>query len=245
MLENIKKLFTPIGKRLKNKKSFDRVWPFLLCILLSFVVWFYVMYIQAPEYEYTYEDVPVTVKNIPPIFADYKVQIYETEITATLRGTNMNIAKCSSEGIKAVLDLSSVSAAGLTNVPVTFEFPSGVTLTPVESISVWVNISAPQSRYFKGIPVVVEKDGRRGITEIGDYVLSAVPETVEAYLTSSDDRFASLDSGSVIAVADISDIIISAPGTYSSIRLKFISDTGVLLNDPNIYIEIIAEKKDN
>ncbi len=245
MLENIKKLFLSVGKGLKNKKSFERVWPFLLCLLLSLVVWFYVMYIQAPEYEYTYESVPVTVKNIPPIFSDYKVQAYETEITVNLRGTNMNIAKCSEGDIRAVLDLSSIATAGLTNVPVTYEFPSGVTLTPVDNISVWVNISAPQSRYFKGIPVVVEKDGQRGITELGDYVLSAVPETVEAYITSSDDRFASLDSGSIIAVADISDIVISAPGTYSSIRLEFISDTGVVLNDPNIYIEIIAEKKDN
>lgn len=244
-MNNIKDFFGEMAGKMKDKKSFDRVWPFLLCILLSFVVWFYVMYVQAPEYEYTYENIPLSVKNIPPMFSDYKVQVYETEITAEFRGTNMDLAKCGSGDIKATLDLSSIVSPGLANVPVTYEYPSGISLTCVENISVWVNITAPQSRYFKGIPVVIENNGERGISELNGYLLTAVPETVEAYITSTDDKFQLLDSDSIIAIADVSEIDFSAPGTYSSIQLDFVSDTGVELNGPNIFIEVIAEKKDN
>ena len=224
------------------KKNFDRFLPFLLCILLAFVIWLYVMYVHAPEYEHEYEDIQVTIKNLPAKFNDYKIQVYETTVTANFKGTNKSLSKCHSSDIKAVLDLSNVSVSGLNNVPVTYEYPSGVSLTCIDNISIWVNLTAPQSRYFTGIPVVVEKDGVRGVDTVGKFRISPFPETVEAYITSTDDNFRLIDSTKIIAVADVSSIDFSAPGTYSSIKLTFVSESGVELNDPNIYIEIIAEE---
>ena len=224
------------------KKNFDRFLPFLLCIILAFVIWLYVMYVRAPEYVHEYEDIQVTVKNLPAKFTDYKIQVYETTVTANFKGTNNSLSKCRSSDIKAVLDLSGVSTAGLTSVPVTYEYPNGVALVCVDSISVWVNLTAPQSRYFTGIPVVVEKNGELGIQAVGNFKISPIPETVEAYITSTDENFKLIDSSGIIAVADVSNVDFSAPGTYSSIKLNFISNTGVELNDPNIYIEILAEE---
>ncbi len=231
------------NNNVKNKKAFDRAWPFLLCIVLAFLVWLFVMYVRAPEYEREYEDIKITTVNLPAKFSDYKIEVYEDEISATFRGTNMNLAKCDMGDIVAMLDLSSVAGVGLVSIPVTYVYPDGVALTCKDSISVLVNVTAPQSRYFTEIPVIIEYNGKRGADVLEGYILSAHPKTVEAYITSVDSAFKNMDSSDVVAIADISSLNITAPGTYSSVKLDFISERGVELNDPNIYIEVVAELK--
>ncbi len=226
-----------------NRITFDRVWPFLLCVLLAFLMWLYVMYVRAPEYDRVYEDVEIKAVNLPARFSDYKVEIYDDELTATFRGTNMNLAKCGADDIVAILDLSSITEVGLVSIPVRYSYPDGVTLTCKDEISVMVNVTAPQSRYFTEIPVIIRNNGREGEDALDGYVLYAQPKKVEAYITSVDSAFKNMDSSDVVAYADVSDLKITAPGTYSSVKLVFVSKRGVELNDPNIYIEIVAELK--
>jgi hypothetical protein len=230
---------------IKNKLkqiSFDRVWPFLLCIVLAFLAWLYVMYIQPTKYDHEFENVSVSVKNVPSKFADCKIELEATELNAIFRGTGMDLAKCDSGNIRAHVDLSSVSKVGLVDLPVIFEYPSGVSLECVTPVEIKVNVIAPMSDFFTDIPVVVERNGKRGDDVIEGFVVKAKPETVAAYLTSTDDGFKTIDREKIYAVADISNVDITVSGIYSPVKLHFVSEEGISLNDPNMYIEILVEK---
>ena len=99
----------------------------LVCVVASFLIWCYVMSVDSPMYEETFNSVPIQVsqnaEGMTAITGD------GTIVEVTLRGRKTAFADLSDEKIEAYLDLSDITAAGKQSVPVVIEAPSGTAVT--------------------------------------------------------------------------------------------------------------------
>ncbi len=88
----------------QKRLSKESVARFIGCLFVAVLLWLYVMYTEAPEYNQVYRDIPVEVRGYTPSYR-YDLE-YDKEISATFRGTNVELAQCGSDHIKAIVYLT-------------------------------------------------------------------------------------------------------------------------------------------
>ena len=121
-------------------RSFNLI-PKLVCFLLAFVFWIYVMQVDSPDNEEVFEDIPVTVSGITALENERNLSIfsgYDTLIDITVKGKKSDISKYSSEDIVATVDVSKIEQSGMYNLELYFDLPSDLTF--VKSSSSELNI---------------------------------------------------------------------------------------------------------
>ena len=116
----------------KTKVTRENVTRFIICLLIAFLLWFYVMYTENPEYDQKYTDIRVELRGYTPSY-EFDIEYPET-IDVTFRGTNIDLAQCKSEDIVAVINFPNEFTSGDRSVSVSFEFLNDVTLTPLKEV---------------------------------------------------------------------------------------------------------------
>lgn len=110
-------------------KSFHII-PKLVCILIAFVFWIYVMEVDSPDYEYTFEDVPITIIGTNQLENEMSLSVfsgYDTLIDVTVKGQKTVISKYSSEDIEITVDVSEIQKSGMYSLDLFYDLPSGLT----------------------------------------------------------------------------------------------------------------------
>lgn len=118
------------NKFLRALKRFHLI-PKIVCLLFAFIFWIYVMEVDSPDYEDTFEDVPVTVVGTTVLENDKNLAVfsgYDTYVDITVRGQKSVIAKYSVEDIEVRVDVSEVEKSGMYSFELFYDLPSGITL---------------------------------------------------------------------------------------------------------------------
>lgn len=227
-----------------DRKKINKVLPFVLCILIAFLVWIYVMYVNEPEYVHEFDEIPVYTRDVPARFRDCEIIVDET-VAASFRGTNVDLAKCENSGITGYVSVTRFSEPGSYDVDVTFEYPVGIELTPLESVRVRVEIKEPKmfTRYFSQIPIELT-DSVNGSKLFLEYNITAQTDVIDAAITSQYESLLTCPQDSVKAVADIGSLAISGTGEYP-VKLKFVGKGVEVFDDAGIYISILVSAKDS
>jgi hypothetical protein len=228
-----------------DRSKINKILPFLLCILIAFLVWIYVMYVNEPEYVHEYDGISVSTRDVPTRFRDCEIIIDDT-VSASFRGTNVDLAKCENGGINGYVSLTRFSEPGIYETEVAFEYPVGVALTPIEAVKVRIEIIEPKNytKYFNHIPVEVV-DTENGSRFFNEYNITVRDSVVSAAITTKDEAiFNWLQDNGVKAIADISSIEISGVGEYL-IALKFVGDNGEVFDDVVSYTYVLVSAKDS
>lgn len=149
---------------------------FFICLLIAFLLWFYVMYTENPEYDQRYTDIRVELRGYTPSY-EFDIEFPET-IDAVFRGTNVDLAECKSDDIVAVINFpSELTSSGARSVTVSFEFLNDVTLTPLKEVRTTLSMQEADIReeVFTNIPVTVT--GQEGsLIEGYDIKALSIPE---------------------------------------------------------------------
>ncbi len=179
---------------MKSKKvTRGGVLRFLVCLLVAFVMWLFVMYTESPEYDREYHDIKVELRNYT---ADYAYDIdFLPVVNMTFRGTNLALAACDSEDIVAVVDMGGLimNAPNTHTLPVTFEFKGETKLRELSPLYLDVTCSLANMRvaYFEDLTVNVHTAG----TELAGYTATANRITAVKVTGRAEDIAALKDDG--------------------------------------------------
>lgn len=111
------------------REFFKKDWVIrVISILVSLIIWIYVVYFQNPQYEKWIRNVPVTKTNISTDFANGKLKIMNTNsntIDIKVRGSRKSIAKLNNQNIKATVDMIGIEKEGEYSLSSQVVFPIG------------------------------------------------------------------------------------------------------------------------
>ncbi len=160
-----------------NKRRRSRIIPFIVSFLLAFALWFYVMSVESPVYEKTFDFVPVTVVHSQNEGALSVYSGGEATVELTVSGRRSVLNKLTAEDFDITADVSGYTTAGRYNVPLMFTMPDGATKVSsnIDSVSIYLD-----NRTTVAVPVTVkftEYTLDEGY-EIGESALEKSAETV-------------------------------------------------------------------
>ena len=127
---------------------------YLICLVLAFCIWMYVIGTENEEYEYTFTDVSVMLDGIYELQNERGLSIlngYETKVSITVKGHRSDIIKYTEEDIFARVNLESLSAAGEYSLEVIADLPNG-NITHVSTYPSKINVLVDETE-SKNIPL--------------------------------------------------------------------------------------------
>ena len=108
----------------------------VISVLVSIIIWIYVVYFQNPQYETWIKGVPVTRSNMSTDFSSGKLKILDSNsdtVNIKVKGTRRTVAKLNNANIKVTADMISVTKDGNYTLGTNVVFPvSGITIVQKE-----------------------------------------------------------------------------------------------------------------
>lgn len=218
----------------KNDKSRkphrSRILPLILSVLFAFALWFYVMSVESPIYEKTFNFVPVTVIQGN---GEGALSVYsggEASVSLTVSGRRSALNRLTSEDFDVTADVSGYTTAGRYSVPLVFTMPDGATKVSsnIDSVSIYLD-----NRTTVSVPVTVK---------FTEYTLDEGYEIAEASLEKS------AESVIVTGPKSALDTIVSAQMTAElghitgskqiSGAIELIDEYGKVVSSPYISTDI-------
>lgn len=112
-----------------------------VCFVIAFLVWFYVMQTESPEYEETFVRVPVAVENVNQLTSVSKLSVisgWDHTASLTVKGRKSDIAKINENDLKLYVDVSGLDVSGEKSVEVKAVIPGALQLVSVSPATVTV-----------------------------------------------------------------------------------------------------------
>lgn len=130
-----------------KKRRVPAIIPKAVCVLLALILWLYVMDTVNPDWEQTFEDVPITLVSTEEIEIDNGLTIYKgysNTVDITVRGRKTEIAQYSVDDFTVTADVISITEAGEYTLPITVEVPGELELITqsVAEVDVFVDKKA-------------------------------------------------------------------------------------------------------
>ncbi|MBE6714491.1 MAG: hypothetical protein E7575_04285 [Ruminococcaceae bacterium] len=118
--------------------------PKLVCLLLGFIIWLYVMETESPDYEHTFENVSITIIGKNELEKEKYLSIYSEyniPVDVTVNGKRSVISKYSSNDITITVDVSDVTESKKYDFDLSFDLPSGLSFVDasMETISLYID----------------------------------------------------------------------------------------------------------
>ena len=131
-------------KKIKKNNHLSTIISIVICFLIAFVLWIYVMMSENPEYEETFSDIPVTVENASKMTSSTGYSIFgnsEYLTDVTIKGQKSIIDNIDENEIKASVDVGDLTVAGSNIVHVDVSLPNNVQLveSSVEEITIYLD----------------------------------------------------------------------------------------------------------
>lgn len=136
----------------------------LLSFAIAFGLWLYVISVEVPEDEFTFNDISVTFSNENTMMEERNLMVVSESVPTidlTLKGSRTELNKLSSSNITAVVNLSQVLEAGKHRLNFNISYPPEVSGNSFEVVSyspssITLDI---EKRMTKQVPVVVNSVG--------------------------------------------------------------------------------------
>ena len=116
----------------------SRIFWLILCLCASLVIWLYYTSNYGISKTQTYYGVEVTFTGQDAMRDTLNLVVSEqdtTRVNVTLSGTRRELAKITSDDIKAVVNLSNVTMAGYRTMTYSLSYPSGVNQSNIRETS--------------------------------------------------------------------------------------------------------------
>ncbi len=173
-----------IKKESKNEKGFIvDLLPRIICVLLAIIIWMYVVFNKTPDYEKSFEGVPVTPINAM-VLDDHSLTVYgdvKATVEIVVYGARGDITTFSSDDIKATVDFIGITEAGEHNLPITIELPEGAAVKSYSPKSVAVNV---QEVTEKKVPLVAKPQYSTPYIKGDAVCTNTIGQTVETVTVS-------------------------------------------------------------
>ena len=131
----------------------------ILAFLGALILWFYVMGVNSPTYEKTYNDIPITIIGAEILKQNYGYTVLsgqDTKVDITIQGRRSDISKLNASDIQVQVDVSTLDTVGANVCSLNLLLPNGLKAPYISSSNVLIYIDRSIS---KSIPVKVTHTG--------------------------------------------------------------------------------------
>lgn len=127
----------------------------IVSVIIAFVLWFYVMAVESPINEKTFDDIPVEV-TLPWASELTLYSGFNATVNVTVSGKKSELNQISSDDFKATADASGYTQAGKYSIPVTITAPEGFKVVDksISVLSVYLDAKSTTT-----LPIKVELQG--------------------------------------------------------------------------------------
>lgn len=197
----------------------------LVCLLIALVLWIYVMDAENPDWEETFEDVPISLVNTDDIEIDNGLTIYSgysSTVDITVRGRKNEISGITADNFTVTADVKSIKEVGEYSLPVTVSLDKDATIVAqsVDSVSVLVDKK-------ETITLDVKTRYSDLIIESG-YALGEPDVSVDSVTVTGPSRYLSDIDYAEVAIPDLGRVT-SSLTVYANVNL-IDKDGGVVTN---------------
>lgn len=155
--------------------------PRIICLLIAFVIWVYVVNITAENYEKTFTMIDIKTEGADKLIEKTNMSIYdvsESKVSVTVSGSRKDISQLSSADFIAYIDVSDISGTGRNNVSVKVSVPSSVSMLSFSPSAVEVMTDKRETREFRVTPIIENYSLRSGVFRINNDKIRLSRETV-------------------------------------------------------------------
>jgi len=213
----------------KKKKSSD-ILPKILAVIVATIIWFYVMQVDSPDYEETFDDVPVVLSGTTVLENEKSLFVYSGygyTVDITVNGKKSVISKYTIDDIKVTADLNTVSNAGEHEVSLDVKLPSGLSLakTEYDQITVYADekasVDVPIKAKLTGANYNNEYEYGELITEYNSVIVTGPKSALSTV-------------GSALASVDLSGLGVITETTSAVRPLTLVGKNGEEISNPYI-----------
>ncbi len=141
----------------------SKVLTMLLSLVMAFVLWAYVVSVEAPESETTYENVAVVLDGKAVLENRGLMLVGQKNFTVdlTLSGYRTDLKKLNNTNITVLADLSQITSAGTHELSYTISYPGGMqngNIRPVDQEPMHITVTVAEFA-TKEVPVVTYPHG--------------------------------------------------------------------------------------
>ncbi len=123
----------------------------ILCFLVAFGIWIYVVNVTTQDYEKTFNLIDIKVEGWEELLDDTNlsvVNLEESKISVTVKGLRSDISKLTPRDFDAYIDISKLTEGGKHNLEVSVDLPSTVSLVSKYPESVTISVDENIEREF-------------------------------------------------------------------------------------------------
>lgn len=198
----------------------------ICALLLAVVMWFYVIRVESPTYEDTFDYVPINLTGAEQLLTDSGFSVisgYDGVVSVTLSGRQSDIARLKNSDIVASADISAITLSGEHSVPVNISAPGGIKVVGYEPTTLAVYVDSTLQRDVEVVPRVTYSKEESIL--LGEYVTNPAVIKVSgpATIVNTIDR--------AVAETDFGKISKSMSGTAS---VKLYDTSGNAVTNPYI-----------
>ncbi len=120
----------------------------IVCLLLALVLWIYVMDAENPDWEETFEDIPVSLINTDEIEIDSGLTIYSgysNTVDITVRGRKNALSELTADDFAVTADVQSISSVGEYTLPVDIKLEKDVEIVSQSASEVTVLVDKKET----------------------------------------------------------------------------------------------------
>lgn len=131
---------TPDGK--KKKSNFI---PKICSLLLAIILWFYVIRVDSPTYEKTFDYIPIELTGAQEMLNENGFSVisgYDGVVSVMLSGKQSDINRLKTEEISASVDLGAITISGQHHLPVNITTKSGIKVVGYEPTTLEVYVDS-------------------------------------------------------------------------------------------------------
>ena len=209
----------------QSKRKKKDIFTYGICLLLSLVLWIYVMNVGITDYE---QSVSVAVQFEGELDEQYMIypEIEDT-VAVKLKGKKTDILQSPTALIKAYIDLGSIRSVGKQNLSVKIEKMEGVSASVenISPVSLSLNIC---ERISKTVRIDADISN---IPKVSGYIYTASVGEASVEISGPDELINKI--GSVKAVCKLSSAVTSTT-EVSNVSLEFYDASGNVISDSDM-----------
>ena len=196
----------------------SRIFWLILCLCASLVIWLYYTSNYGISKTQTYYGVEVTFTGQDAMRDTMNLVVSEqdtTRVNVTLSGTRRELAKITSDDIKAVVNLSNVTMAGYRTMTYSLSYPSGVNQSNIRETSRTPSTVGLQISKLATMPIVVS--GQFEGTTAEGYMVDAAEMTFDpatVTFTGPEEELNQINKVQVVVARDEVSASFNAVGNY-------------------------------
>ncbi len=140
----------------KKRRPF-LIFPWLICLIVSFAIWLYVMNVNTEMYEKTFTLIDISIEGAETMKSNSNLSVVYVEggkLSVTVTGLRSDIAELTADDFVAYVDIGALDSAGKHACEVKLKAPATVSVKTKEPSSISVSVDTIKT---VKVPIVVEK----------------------------------------------------------------------------------------